>query len=89
MSLWRKKKSKVAVEIFTKDDCSLCVDAKAVILKVQKRIPFELKETDIKNNRDLFEAFKEQIPVVFINGRKSFKFRVDEAALEKKLSRLV
>ncbi|MFQ5649021.1 MAG: glutaredoxin family protein [bacterium] len=63
--------------------------AKATLLSVQQTIPFELDEIDITRDRNLFEKYKEQIPVVFINGRKAFKFRVDDGKLRKKLKRMV
>lgn len=89
MSLRKKKSNGITVEIYSKEGCHLCDEAKIVLLKIQKKIPFELSEVDIKSSRDLFETFKEQIPVVFINGRKAFKFKVVEAELEKKLSRFL
>jgi thiol-disulfide isomerase/thioredoxin len=68
----------VKVEIFSKKDCHLCDEAKAVLLRVQARTPFELVELDIEKDPALFERFKEEVPVVFVDGHKAFKYRVDE-----------
>jgi len=87
MSL-KSKKQPIRVEIFSKKDCHLCDFAKEVLTKVNKRLPFLLQEIDITSDRDLFEVFKEQIPVVFVNGRKCFKYRVDEAKFVKVIERL-
>jgi glutaredoxin len=75
------------VEIFSKPDCPLCDDAKEVLLAVQRRIPFRLVETNIEDDPVLYERYKYDIPVVFIGGKKAFKHRVDEKALEARLRR--
>jgi len=65
----------------------LCDVAKAVLKKYQQTYAFDLVETDITLEEKLFEEFKEQIPVVFIDGKKMFKYRIDEERLVRKLSR--
>ena len=78
------------VEILSKPDCCLCDEAKAVLLRVRSELPFELVETDITDpTRDpaLCARYATEIPVVFVDGRKAFKFRVDEAELRRKLAR--
>lgn len=87
MSLW-KNMPKTKVEIYSKETCHLCDVAKAVLLKVQKRIPFELIEVDITHTPELYSSYKEQIPVIFIDGKKAFKFKVDEQSLIRKLKRV-
>ncbi len=88
MNSSKEKKRRIRVEIFSKDDCSLCDKAKAVLLDVQPEFDFELQEIDITQNPTTFERFKEEIPVIFINGRKAFKYHVQPEALRKKLRRL-
>lgn len=83
-----KNKTPVKVEIYSKADCHLCDVAKSVILKVKKDYVFEFQLHDIETNPEWFEAFKEHIPVVFINNRKAFKYRVDESKLRLRLERL-
>lgn len=78
----------VRVEIYTKADCCLCAEAKRVLLRVREDIPFKLHEIDIEKNPEYYEPYKEQIPVVFINGKKAFKYRVDEKQLRQRLKRL-
>jgi thiol-disulfide isomerase/thioredoxin len=77
----------VKVEIYSKRDCHLCDEAKTVLLHVQARTPFELVELDIEKDPALFERFKEEVPVVFVDGHKAFKFRVDEKDFEQRLGR--
>ena len=75
----------VTVAIYSKPDCCLCDDAKAVLSRVRADIPFDLREIDIESDPELLQKYGEQIPVVFIGGFKAFKFRVDEAELRQKL----
>ncbi len=85
MSLLKSKSKKIKVEIYSKSDCHLCDEAKSVLSKVKQEIPFDFFEVDITSNRELFTEYKEQIPVVFICGKKAFKFRVNEKELRKRL----
>lgn len=76
------------VEIYSKADCCLCEEAKAVLERVRRQIPFDLREVDITGDPALYERFREEIPVVFVNGRKAFKYRVDERLLRQRLQAL-
>jgi glutaredoxin len=67
----------------SKAGCALCMDARAIITKVKKDIPFQFKDVDIEANEDLYRRFKEDIPTIFINGKKAFKFKVDESEFRK------
>jgi hypothetical protein len=62
--------------------------AKEILLRYQKECGYELKITDIRTDRQLYERYCEQIPVVLIDGKKAFKYRIEEAKLRKKLERL-
>lgn len=75
------------VTLYTKDDCSLCEKAKAVVFAVRERIPFEYVEVDITSEDSTYEEFREQIPVIFVNGRKAFKYHVSSEELAKRLRR--
>ena len=72
--------------LYTKAGCHLCENAKAVILGVRRSVAFELQEVDIARDEDLFDLYKNDIPVVTIDGRQAFKHRVDAAALKEKLA---
>ena len=76
---------KIKIEIYSKPDCHLCDEAKSVLLAVQKKFFFNLIEVDITTDKVLVEKYKEEIPVVFINDRKAFKFYIDENELSKRL----
>ena len=75
------------VTIYSKPDCPLCDEAKEVLERVRASIPFELEEVDIRSDSELFDRFRYDIPVVFVDGNKAFKHRVDETALRRRLAR--
>lgn len=77
----------MTIEIYSKADCSLCEEAKAVLLQVQRKVPFTLIEVDITTDPALFERYRYDIPVVFVDGHKAFKHRLDAHDVERRLRR--
>ena len=80
--------SSVQIDIYSRPGCHLCDDAKEVVERVRLRFPFSLRVIDVETDPELEKAYGEQIPVVFINGNKAFKYHVDEQELEQKVKRL-
>jgi glutaredoxin len=66
------------VVVYSKPDCCLCDEVKAQLRKLQRSHPFEWREVNILDDPAAYETFKEEIPVVFIDGRKAFKYHLDE-----------
>jgi len=79
----------ITIEIMTKADCCLCDEAKAVVEQVIADFPVKLQMTDIESDPDLFERYKEKIPVVLINGEESFVYKVHPVTLRKKLKKVL
>ena len=75
------------VQMYTKEGCHLCIVAREIILRILKEIPFEFEEIDIESRNDLYERFKEEIPVVFVNDERVFTYRVHERKLRRILKR--
>jgi glutaredoxin len=71
--------------LYSKPDCHLCVEARAVLLRAQEEIEFELSEMDITTDEKLHRAYFERIPVVAIGGEELFEYFVDEDALRERL----
>lgn len=78
----------IRVEVYGKRDCCLCDEAKAILVKVRREVPFDLREVDIESAPEIYATYKERIPLIVINGRPAFKFRVDEAALRQRLAQV-
>ncbi len=75
----------VQVVVYSKPDCCLCDEVKAQLRKLQEKHPFEWREINILEDPEAYERFKEEIPVVFINSKKAFKYRLDEKKFLKRL----
>jgi hypothetical protein len=75
------------ITLYTKEDCELCYAAKATLLALQPELGFELDEIDITTDRTLYDAFRVEIPVGYLDGRKLFKYRVDPGLLRRQLGR--
>jgi len=74
------------VTLYTRKGCCLCDEAKRVLESVRGRAAFELREVDIDSDAGLQSSYNDEVPVIAINGRKAFKYRVSERALLKKLA---
>jgi len=74
------------VTLYTRKGCCLCDDAKRVLESVRRRAAFDLDEVDIDTDAALRTIYNDEIPVIAINGRKAFKYRVNEQELLKKLA---
>jgi glutaredoxin len=76
-----------AVTLYTRVGCHLCDVVKDVLDQVRKGRPFDLEMVDIDTDPELVRLYGEEVPVVAIDGRKAFKYRVDAAALRDRLDR--
>lgn len=75
-----------ALTLYTRKDCCLCDDMKACLARVLG--PQALLElVDVDETPELASRFGSEVPVLFIDGRKAFKYRVSEDALRQRLSR--
>ncbi len=74
------------VTLYTRKGCCLCDDAKRVLESVRARAVFDLHEVDIDADAGLRASYNDEVPVIAVNGRKAFKYRVTERELLKKLA---
>ncbi len=75
----------IALILYGRADCHLCDDMKAVVGPLAKEFGCTLEQIDISGAVDLERRFGQEIPVLFVNGRKAFKFRVTDAQLRWRL----
>jgi glutaredoxin len=71
--------------LYSRVDCCLCDEMKTVIRRVAERTPLDLEEIDIDSSADLRQKYGEEVPVLFINGRKAFKYRLTPRQLATSL----
>ncbi len=79
----------VKVILYSKPGCHLCDEMKQVLEKARRGIEVAVEEIDISSDRQLVEKYGEEIPVLFISGRKAFKCQVSEKDLRRRLQRAV
>jgi glutaredoxin len=77
--------SRAIVTLYTRAGCHLCDDAKQVILAARSRADFDYEERDIDAAPELFRLYNEEVPVIAIDGRKAFKYRLDMDEFLKRL----
>ena len=74
------------VNVYSRKGCHLCEIVKESLVKLHKRGGFDWREVDVDSNAELRRQYNDQVPVVFINGRKVFKYRMDEQEFLRKLA---
>ncbi|MCI0489073.1 MAG: glutaredoxin family protein [Blastocatellia bacterium] len=79
---------KAVVTIYTRPGCHLCEEVKANIRAAGCSDEFVIKEINIDEDPALSERYGYDIPVIFINGVKAFKHRVEPREFKRKLRRL-
>ena len=77
--------SRREVVVYSRKGCHLCEIVKESLTKLERRGGFQWREIDVDSNEDLRRQFTDEVPVVFIDGRKAFKYRMDEQEFLRKL----
>jgi glutaredoxin len=72
--------------LYGKPGCHLCEEARAVVLGVRQRLPFELEEIDITRDPALEALYRERIPVVAIDGEEALELVIEATELERRLA---
>ena len=65
------------VVVYSRQGCHLCEVVKETLARVQPRAEFQWREVDIDLDPKLRQEYNDQVPVVFIDGRKAFKYHMD------------
>ena len=73
------------VRLYSKPGCHLCDDARAVVERVCADLGTSYDEVDITTSPELMNAYADQIPVTFVDGKQHDFWRVDPARLRKAL----
>lgn len=76
---------RLKLQIYSKPECHLCDDAKELVRRVGASYPLEIETVNIEEDPEAYERYKHEIPVGFLEGRKLFKYRIDEKALRRAL----
>ena len=77
----------IRVTLYGRDGCHLCDEMRAVVERMARDLSFAVEEVDVDSDPSLVQAYGHDVPVLCINGRKAFKYRVDDRALRARLAR--
>ena len=75
------------VLVYSRQGCHLCDVVKETLKRLHHRANFEWHEVDIDSDPKLLELYNDSVPVVFINGRKAFKYQMSEQEFLQRLKR--
>ena len=75
------------ITLYTRKDCCLCDDMKNIVAQVASETAAEVQEIDVDSSLELQEQFGSEVPILFINGRKAFKYRVGARELKERLEK--
>ncbi len=73
------------VTVFGARDCSLCGPVKATVDEVARRLGVPVEHVDITGDVVLEARYRTDLPVVEIDGRRAFRYRVDDHELERRI----
>ncbi len=77
----------LSLTLYSRTDCCLCDDMKKVLATVRRDVVFQLGEINVSNDPILESRYGFDVPVLLVNGRRAFKYRLTERALRRTLSR--
>jgi glutaredoxin len=73
--------------LYTRAGCCLCDEMKAALDRAAAEFPFALEEIDVDSAPELRRQYGEEVPVLLIDGRKAFKYRVTDKELRLRLKK--
>ena len=74
------------VVVYSRKGCHLCEVVKESLTKLSRQVKPPRREIDVDSDHELRRQFNDEVPVIFIDGRKAFKYRMDEQEFVRKLA---
>jgi len=75
-----------SVVVYSRKGCHLCEVVKESLAKLSRRGGFTWRVVDVDTDIELRRQFNDEVPVVFIDGRKAFKYHMNEQEFLRKLA---
>ena len=75
------------LELYSRPGCHLCDELRGLCERLQGEFSLQITEVNIDADPRLQSRYGEEIPVLFIDGRRAVKFRTTEAALRRVFQR--
>ena len=74
--------------LYTRAECCLCDEMKAVVRQVAGEIPLVVEEIDVDSAPELQAKYGHDVPILLINGHEAFKHRTTVPELRARLQSL-
>ena len=75
---------KIKVIIYSRPGCHLCEEAKEAMRAAGCPAEYTLEEVNIENDPELFELYKNDIPVITFDGVEAFRHRVSSEEFRRR-----
>lgn len=75
------------VLVYSRKSCHLCDEVKETLMLAEGAADFCWREVDIDADPELRQKYNDEVPVVWIDGRKAFKYRMDQSQFLQALAR--
>lgn len=76
----------IVLTLYSRPGCHLCDEMKEITYPVARELGCSVTEVDISANPELEARYATEIPVLLVNGRKAFKYRLTGIELRKRLA---
>ena len=77
----------IELRLYTRRDCELCHEMEETLAQELARVPANLETILVDGDDELEKQFGQEVPVLFVNGRKAFKFRVTPRELRRRIAK--
>lgn len=74
------------VVVYSRQGCHLCDVVKETLAQAEGEANYQWRAVDIDTDPELRQKYNDEVPVVFIDGRKAFKYRMDKARFLRALA---
>jgi glutaredoxin len=75
--------SKVQVILYTRPGCHLCEEAKRAIEQAGCEEAYDLTEINIESSEQLLDEYRNDIPIIVIDGVEAFRHRLNSAEFRR------
>ena len=79
----------IELTLYTRRDCELCREMEEVLEAALPGFDTALRRVEIDGDSSLEASYGQEVPVLFVNNRKAFKFKCTPRELRKRLLREV
>jgi len=74
------------VVLYSRKGCHLCEVVKESLGKLSRHGSFRWREIDVDSDDHLRRQYSDEVPVVFIDGKKAFKYHMNERDFLRRIS---